>query len=131
MYQSTGLAMKEFLMQNWQWIATSIGIAIAWFRKEIGLTSSRKQSKAASDADVSTVNLQNLSRALELYKGMIDDLVPRYEDQLAAYRVELNRYRDQLEQYRVELKERDREIVILHKEISNLNIRLREIEKCN
>lgn len=131
MYQSTGLAMKEFLMQNWQWIATSIGIAIAWFRKEIGLTSSRKQSKAANDADVSTVNLQNLSRALELYKGMIDDLVPRYEDQLAAYRVELNRYRDQLEQYRVELKERDREIVILHKEISNLNIRLREIEKCN
>jgi len=129
MYINAQTAMKEFFIEHYQWILTSIAFVVAWFRKEITNTFKRKVEEDKTEANINSVNIENLSKSLEIYKNLFDDIVPRYEDQLGSYRIQLNRYHDQLEKYRKELKERDIEIVSLHKEINELRSRIIQIEK--
>lgn len=113
----------EFITENWkwlQWVLTSTAIAIAWFKDTIFKQKDQDVSIEAKEAQIQSINIQNLAKTMDVYKAILDDIVPRYEQHLQDYKIQLKFYREQLEKYRVELKERDREIVILHKELNEL-----------
>jgi hypothetical protein len=81
------------------------------------------------NADVQGINIENIAKSVDLYKRLIDDIVPRYESQLTDYRAQLKEYNIKIDEYRNELKERDQEIVILHKELSEVTSRVLYLEK--
>lgn len=113
-----------FLRENWPTILIGVLGAIGTFRKELLSALTIKQKIKESEVGIESSNLDNLSKTMELYKKLIDDIIPRYEAELKEYKEELTYYRKALEKYRNQINERDREIVILHKEINDLKVEI-------
>jgi peptidoglycan hydrolase CwlO-like protein len=122
------LLVGDFLTENWKWLLTAAGAVIAWFRNDIGKAFNRTIQKTESEASVEKINLENLSKAVNVYKELMDDIIPRYDKQIDLYKAQLEKYHKQVENYRQELKERDKEIVLLHKEVNLLSATVARLE---
>lgn len=129
MYSNEKIVFKQLIIDNLQWLGTSLAIIVAWFRREIKESFVRKSEEKKNDVDIQGINIENIARSVEVYKKIIDDIVPRYETQLKDYREQLKDYSLKLDEYRKELKERDREIISLHKEVNELRSRVLFLEK--
>lgn len=121
-------AIKMFLIENWDTVVVAIVGAIGTFRKELHSLITMRQSIKESEAGIESTSLDNLSKTMELYKKLIDDIIPRYEAELKEYKEELNYYKAQLEKYREDIRSRDKEIVSLHKEINDLKVEIIKIK---
>ena len=118
-----------FIKENWPTVLVALLGAIGTFRKElfslIFIKQKRQESAVnvkGSEVNIQSTNLDNLDKTIGLYKKIIDDIIPRYEAELKEYKEELTYYRKELEKYRLSVSQRDKEIVLLHKEINDLKV---------
>jgi uncharacterized coiled-coil DUF342 family protein len=120
-----------WITENWELVAAITAGAIGTFRKELQAVLTFKQQERQSNVTVESGNLDNLSKTMDLYRRLIDDIIPRYEAELKEYKEELKYYKGELEKYRGEIKERDKEIVSLHREINDLKVEIIKLKAVN
>jgi len=107
----------EWLLNNIFQIITLLGIPITWFVKDRYFT-----KKDLKDRDVNTESNQSeiVSKNLELYQRMLDDIEKRYEERL----FKSDREREELENIIKELKQIIKELEQALAESTELNHQL-------
>lgn len=80
--------MKEFLLKNWEAIASVIGAIVIWFRKEIANYFSIKHQQSLDDKkqklQEKSNTIENLDKAVNVYKVLLDDIITQHTQQLLA-----------------------------------------------
>ena len=131
--------MIEWLINNYQIIITLITIPITWYTKERYFT---KRDLKDRDVNIESNQSEIVSKNLELYQRMLDDIEKRYEEkifksdrekeQLEQIIKELNIIIDELKQALLESKDLNHELELKSRkfvnEIINLKARLKEYE---
>ena len=89
MIQSPESQLWFFIKEHWYSVTTTIGIFLVWFRKEFSAFLKDKSEHRLSQENINTSHIQNLEETFSLYKGIIDDLVSRYELKVVELKEEI------------------------------------------
>ena len=97
----------SFIKENWYSVGATVAVVLAWFKKNITDILRHRQNTDLTQEEINKSHLENLEETFNLYRGIIDDLVQRYESKILELNEEIANLKAELSEVKKLLKRRN------------------------